>query len=130
MIANSPRRSNCSLMKQVLVAMTLILVGCATNNQSVSTRTSVPRTISEGYRSVEVPTGAYSGRTRVIETPAGAPPNDEIRRNYQPIGQSMFLLQGNYNEYALTKAGEAVGADIVICWRASMAGAAIFLRHR
>ncbi len=117
-------------MKQLLVAMALLLVGCATNNQSGSTRANVPRTIFEGYRSIEVPIGAYSGRTRVIETTAGAPPTDEIRRNYQPIGQSMFLLQGNYNEYALTKAGEAVGADVVICWRASMAGAAIFLRHR
>ena len=117
-------------MKQLLVAIAIFLVGCATNNQSVSTRTNVPRTILDGYRSIEVPTGAYSGLTRVIETPAGAPPTDEIRRNYQPIGQSMFLLQGNYNEYELTKAGEAVGADVVICWRASMAGAAIFLRHR
>lgn len=117
-------------MKQLIAAMALFLVGCANNNQSVSARTNVPRTILEGYRSMEAPAGAYSGRTRVIETSAGAAPTDEIRKNYQPIGQSTFLLQGNYNEHALTKAGEAVGADIVVCWRASTVGAAVFLRHR
>lgn len=117
-------------MKQLFVAIALMLVGCATNNQAVSSRSNVSRTIAEGYNSIEVPTGTYSGLTRVIETPAGTPPTDEIRRNYQPIGRSMFLLQGNYNEYTLKSEGEAVGADLVICWRASMVGAAIFLRRR
>lgn len=84
----------------------------------------------EGYKAVEVPNGAYSGATRLIETPAGAPPNAEIRANYQMFGQSMFLVQGNYNEYTLIKAGEAVGADVVICWRNGLVGAAVFLRHR
>jgi hypothetical protein len=92
----------------------------------------VAKTIAEGYQALENPVGAYSGVTRVIEIPFGAPPPAELRGKYQMFGQSVFIFRGNFNENSLTKAGEAVGADIVLCIRdnTSSVGSAAFFRHK
>lgn len=90
------------------------------------------KTITEGYQALENPVGAYSGITRVVEIPFGAPPPAELRGKYQMFGQSIFLFRGNFNVNSLTKAGEAVGADIVLCVRGdtSAVGSAAFFRRK
>jgi hypothetical protein len=83
-----------------------------------------------GYSALGVPVGNYSGSTTVIQITPGVPLPPEIRQNYQMIGQSIFLVSGNYNQTSLSQAGASVGADIVFCWRQNLAAGAMFFRHK
>ena len=109
--------------------LVLILVGCTGSGYNSS---NYGRSISAGYKALEVPNGSYSGNTELIEIPYGAPPPERLRSQYQMFGQSIFTVRGNYNEASLIEAGRSVGADLVICYKQvnSPLAAAMFLRRK